>query len=383
MNGVHQLPTTCLLFLLHASTFAAPVQFLRTPGGGIQPQAAVDSKDVVHLIYFKGDPKGGDVFYVRREPGASELSKPLPVNCQPHTSMAIGTIRGPQLAIGKEGRPHVVWDGMGEGVAAAGAPVRHPLFYTRLNDAGTAFEPERNVITYAYGLDGGSSVAADLQGNVYAIWHAPQPGGTNGEADRAVFVARSNDEGKTFSREARAISEPTGACGCCGLRAFADSGGAVYILYRAASMSGTRDETLLRSRGPRADFEIAYSHQWKLGSCPMSSASLSETATSVLAGAETHGRVFFIRLDRDSGRISAPVSPEARAKYPIAVGNAKGEVLLVWAEGTGWGKGGSVVWQIYDRNDEPSSQKGRAEGLAAWSMPAAFVGRDGRFTIVY
>src|SRR5439155_5672456 len=128
------------------------------------------------------------------------------------------------------------------------------------------------------------------------------------------------DEGKTFGREARAISEPTGACGCCGLRAFADSRGAVYILYRAASLSGTRNETLLRWRKPEGDFEIAYSHQWRVGSCPMSSASLVETATDVLAGAETHGRVFLIRMNRDTGKVWEPVSPEVRAKYPIAVG---------------------------------------------------------------
>jgi len=36
-----------------------------------------------------------------------------------------------------------------------------PVLYTRLNDRGTGFEPERNLINFAAGLDGGSSVAAD------------------------------------------------------------------------------------------------------------------------------------------------------------------------------------------------------------------------------
>src|SRR5215813_10947937 len=88
----------------------AEVTTLRTPDNGIQPQAAVDSKGVVHLIYFKGEPRAGDIFYVHHDPGQNEFSKPIQVNAQPHTVMAIGTIRGAQLAVGKNGRVHVVWD---------------------------------------------------------------------------------------------------------------------------------------------------------------------------------------------------------------------------------------------------------------------------------
>ena len=36
------------------------------------------------------------------------------------------------------------------------------MLYTRLNDTGDAFEPQRNVIQKRVGLDGGGSVAADL-----------------------------------------------------------------------------------------------------------------------------------------------------------------------------------------------------------------------------
>src|SRR5262249_25527721 len=152
---------------------------------------------------------------------------------QPGSAIAAGTIRGAQLALGKDGRVHVVWNG-GKGAARVTVDGKHvtPLLYTRLNEAGTGFEPERNLNPFA-GLDGGGSVAADRQGNVYVVWHALSPGGTN-EAGRAIFVARSQDEGRTFQREQRA-TKSTGACGCCGVRAFADSSGAVYILYRGAS----------------------------------------------------------------------------------------------------------------------------------------------------
>src|ERR1043166_3420329 len=134
-----------LTFSLVAAAESNRVALVRTPDRGIQPHAAVDEQGVVHLIYYKGDPGGGDVFYVRQEPGQNTFSKPLPVNSQPESAMAAGTIRGAQLALGKGGRVHLVWNG-GNGAARVTVDGQHvtPLLYTRLNDAGTGFEPERN-----------------------------------------------------------------------------------------------------------------------------------------------------------------------------------------------------------------------------------------------
>src|SRR5262245_47264952 len=326
------------------------VTLVRTPDGGIQPQAAVDSKGVVHLIYYKGDARGGDLFYVRQEPGKEAFSTPIQVNNRPKSAMAAGTIRGAQLAIGKNGRVHVAWNGPAPSTHATGdhghvatghsadgheskdheskghAPGSHspggheataeqpawmkaPMLYTRLNDASKAFEPERDVITVARGLDGGGSVAADNQGNVFVFWHAPKPGNTNGEAGRAVFVARSEDEGKTFAPEKLATSKPTGACGCCGMKAFADNAGNVFALYRGASEKVNRDEILLISRNHGADFQVANAHPWNIASCPMSSASLATGTMGALAAWETAGQVYFTIADPKTLQVSKPTAP--------------------------------------------------------------------------
>src|SRR5439155_6942543 len=143
----------------------------------------------------------------------------------------IGTIRGAQLALGKGGRIHVVWFGSDQSEPAGGRSRGAPLLYSRLNDRGTAFEPARNLMQFTAALDGGPSIAADAEGNVYAAWHG-QDGSSDGEAARRLWVARSTEEGKSFSREVPAWAEPTGACACCGARAYADRRGLVYILYR-------------------------------------------------------------------------------------------------------------------------------------------------------
>ena len=94
-----------LLVLAHTSW--ANIEFIRVPTGGLQPQAAVDPQGALHLIYFKGEPAAGDVVYIRRDPDSAAFTPPLRINSQPNTVIAIGTVRGAHLALGKDGRPHV------------------------------------------------------------------------------------------------------------------------------------------------------------------------------------------------------------------------------------------------------------------------------------
>src|SRR5262249_45282386 len=97
------------------------MRVIETPDGGIQPQAAIDDQGVIHLIYFQGDPSGGDLFYRRLELGAERFSQPVRVNSQAGSAIAIGTIRGGQIALGKGGRIHVAWNG------ATGAQPKNPF----------------------------------------------------------------------------------------------------------------------------------------------------------------------------------------------------------------------------------------------------------------
>lgn len=370
------------LIIPFASADPGRATLMRTPDHGIQPQAAVDDHGTVHMIYFKGEARSGDVFYIRRPEGEESFSEPIRVNTETGSVMAIGTIRGAQMAIGRNGRVHVAWNGR---APKNGDHREAPMLYTRLDDAATAFEPERDVITVARGLDGGGSVAADNEGNVFVMWHAPIPGGVDGEAGRGVFVARSRDDGKTFTPETLATREPTGACGCCGMRGFATGGGNVFALYRGAFEQVHRDEILLVSRNYGADYETAFTHPWEVATCPMSSAFFSATDSGVLAAWETAGQVYFARVTPGFTGLPKPVAPSGRGKrkHPVAVGNDRGEVLLVWTEGTGWGKGGAVVWQFFDAIGKPISKIERTDGVPVWSFATAFAQPDGSFVIVY
>src|SRR5262249_52593787 len=161
-------------------------------------------------------------------------------------------------------------------------------------DAGSAFEPQRNVIQAAVGLDGGGSVAADDSGNVYVAWHAPQPG-IAGEENRCVWIASSKDEGKSFSAEKPAFAQLTGACGCFGMRDLTDKSGRVYTLYRSAGESIHRDMYVLVSSDRAASFQGMKLDGWETRTCPMSTATLARASTQVIAAWETQGQVYFAR----------------------------------------------------------------------------------------
>jgi hypothetical protein len=357
------------------------VTLVRVPGGGIQPQVAVDEAGVVHMIYYQGDPGNGDLYYVRSRDGGATFSAALRVNSSPGSAIAVGNIRGGHLAIGRNGRVHVAWNGS----RTAGKPGSEPMLYTRLNDAGTAFEPERNVIRNAYGLDGGGAVAADASGDVYVLWHAPERG-TEGEGNRRVWIARSRDDGKTFERERVAYDRPTGACGCCGLNAFADRSGVLYVLYRSATEMVHRDIYLLLSRDKGETFRGEDISKWNVGYCVMSSESFSESSKGVLAAWETEKQAYYGRIDPASGKIPAPMAAPGSGenrKFPAIAANAQGETILAWTEGMGWKKGGRVVWQVYDKSGKATGDHGQAEGVPVWSLVAVFARPDGGFGIVY
>jgi hypothetical protein len=179
---------------------AAKVKRLRVPQHGIQPQVVVDGKGVVHLIYYGGDARHGDIFYVRSDDEGGTFSRPLRVNSSAGSAIAIGNIRGAHLAVGKQGRVHVAWNGSGKGGRA-----EEGMLYARLNDKGDAFEPQRNVIAEAMGLDGGGSVAADEAGHVYVVWHAPQPGQKGEERRLRKIPARAAVAVYALSRIAKGM----------------------------------------------------------------------------------------------------------------------------------------------------------------------------------
>jgi hypothetical protein len=379
----------CTAAILSASSTLArnaDVTVVRVPNDGIQPQAVMDGAGTLHLLYYVGDPMHGDLLYVKSSNSRAMWSSPLRVNSEPGTAIAAGTIRGGQIAIGRNSRVHVAWNGS---KAESKGPINPEsgqreasMLYTRLNDARAAFEPQRRVMTRTFGLDGGGTVAADSAGNVYVAWHGKAPGAAEGEAGRQVWVAESHDDGKTFAAERPAWKDPTGACGCCGMAMFADTKGTVRALYRSASENVHRDIYLLTSHDHARNFQGLKLHTWDINACPMSSMSFAEAAGKVEGTWETGEQVYFADLTRANAvPVSAPGEGKGR-KHPRIAMTPDGETLMVWTEGTGWNRGGSLAWQLYGASARVVGEKATRADVRVWSF-GAVVSKARSFVVLY
>jgi hypothetical protein len=371
------------MLLASLSARSAEVQIERLPTGAMQPQAVVDAAGDAHLIWLRGEPKACDVFYQKQPGGPTNgAAAPLRANSQPGSAIAAGTIRGAQLALGRGGRVHVVWNGSSTAEPKPTEGV--PFLYSRMNERGDAFEPQRNLSGQTAQLDGGGGIVTDGDGRVFAFWHASPNETSTGEKERRVFLAVSEDDGQTFTPE-RAISPANGTCGCCALRAATDANGNLLVLYRSAAEIAQRDMHLLVSRDHGDTFTEAMSDPWPVGQCPMSTASFVSGAPGLYAAWESKGQVFGSFASPDLKAFSARVAwARARgSKHPALAVNRLGEAVVAWADGTGWQKGGSVSWRTLDPAGRPTDETTTVAGLPVWSFPAVFARLDGRFVVVF
>src|SRR5215471_18650727 len=131
----------CTLSVSVATTGGSSVELVRVAHGGIQPEAVLGASGTLHLLYFAGEPGAGDLYYIRSTDYGKTFSTPIRVNSQAGSAIATGTIRGGQLAIGRGGRVHVVWNGSDSAkprglVNPASGKAEAPFLYTRSNAAG-------------------------------------------------------------------------------------------------------------------------------------------------------------------------------------------------------------------------------------------------------
>ena len=366
-------------WLLLAAPLAAQtpsVRVVRIPDGGIQPRVARDAEGALHLVAYVGEALAGDLWYARSADGGQTFGARVPITSATARACAYGAVRGAQLALGRAGRVHVAWNG-----AAGKEPHGTPFFYARLDGPDARFEPPRDVVVEHHGLDGGGALVADAGGRVWVAWHAPETAG-GGEASRRVFVARSDDDGRTFGPESAVSPTGSGVCPCCGIAAFA-LGEALGVVYRTAK-DGEKRDTLFCSMG-QGSAGYQRLDRWKSPACVMSTYSVASDSRGTLVAFESQGAVRFTRPGTGAPAPSTTAPGEsAGRKHPSIARNDAGQVLLAWLAGPSAESGGVLEWQVFAADERPiEGASGRRDDVPPWDLPAALALADGSFVLFY
>jgi len=347
----------------HGGNNAGPRR-VTVPDGGIVPDVA-KAGEALHLV-FGGD---GHAYYARSTNDGRTFSPAVRLS-NDSSKASLGHERGPKLAIGRDGSIHAAWAN----------DAHNKVFYSRSTDGGRNFTLPRNVAPEK-GLDG-PSIAADANGNVYVVWMAGEARG--GAAASLIHLTKSADNGATFSAaEPIATNYPNNAaCACCNLKAFIGPGGRFFIGLRGAN-NNIRDVHLLRATPDGSRFEAfrVSEDNWRLEGCPMQGPWV-ETAPDgrVLTVAwSSQGQVYYA-ISADGGMIFSPRSmpltrPGSPRRDPLALRNARGEILFAWVEQS------ALRWE--HQRPPANVESGTRRDVPRNSRPVAFVDSAGEVALVY
>ena len=376
--------------LSFASAQAAPkVTTVKLPYGGIRPQVAIDQKGVVHIVQADSNVRG-DLVYVKHEPGENRFSKPVNILRE-----AKGMAASFNMTVGKDGRVHVFtrpnprYSKKAMGAEAYDAMFKSKarffvlryMLHSRLNDDGSAFENEVNIIGNTIGFEGAGAIVADQNSStVYALWSGQTEPGP--EMGRDMYMAVSSDEGKNWSAPRKLDIDIKGNCRCCPIQATMDALGNLYVIYRnsvrTSPSSWDKDTYLMVSKDTGKTWSKRLVQKWEKCGCPGALYSMSSGADGVYMGFSTRGKSSFAKVEKNLNINAAPNSGKSSTR-PMVATNINGDVLFCWVEVQ------DVVWQVYDRDGNAVTKAGgRLNGAAAkWSNAAVVATHSGDFMLYY
>ena len=113
---------------------------------------------------------------------------------------------------------------------------------------------------------------------------------------------------------------------------------------------------------------------------------LVEGSKGVVAAWDTNGQIYFASVKPGTAEVTKPQSAPGAGKgrkHPVIAFNSRGDMILVWTEGTAWQRGGALAWQVFDSKGRPTQQKGRDDrGIPVWGLPAVMATEKG-FAIIH
>jgi hypothetical protein len=282
--------------------------------------------------------------------------KGAPVRVNPDVGEATAW-RGdpPTISVGPDGTVYVGWTAriVNEGHG-------NDLYLSASRDKGQTFESPVKVNDDGKAMTHGMhSLAVAVDGRVYVAWldernvvkpmaMAAGQGGAmqkmeHMENNREVFMAFSNDGGRSFSKNQRIAKE---ACPCCKTALAAGAQGRVYAGWRQVLPGEFRHIAVAASEDGGQTFSsptIVSDDRWMIAACPVSGPALSvgdDGALRVVWYTEgeraAHG--LYWAISSDNGKTFSESRPLARGQgrgTPLLLASGKSGAEVVWESNEG------------------------------------------------
>jgi len=306
-----------LLLSARQTAASASVRLVDLPDGGIVADAEVNAGGAVHLVYVSmPDGVEQDLFYAVSNDAGETFGEPIRVNSNAGQVYA-GGFRGPDIALGANGRVHVVW--YTNAYQAKRPPEEWGVHYAYMDADGDAFVGERNINGRP---SDNYSVDANDVGEVSIYWGAD-----------AGYISRSRDGGETFADAVHIASiDP---CECCATRLRYADDETLHLAYRERA-DNLRDMYIAPITGslsapPHVRLD---SETWEIAACPMTGSYLAASdAGSYLVAWERKRAVYYGRYAQGGGPLEpAEVAVADEGRYPLVLSGADGATLVAWKD---------------------------------------------------
>lgn len=298
-----------------------------------EPAVAAAPDGTMLVLWVEHRAEGADVFLRRvKRDGTREDA----VRINPEVGAAKAW-RGdpPTLAVGTDGAVYIAWAGR---VTPEGHETN--LYLSASRDGGKTFAPPVKVNDDRKpARHGMHSLALGKDGRVYLAWldernlaSGAQMGMHRGEMKEAepnseVFVAHSEDGGRTISRNQMIARE---ACPCCKTALTTAPDGKIYVGFRQVLKGDYRHIAVSSSADMGRTFSapvIVSDDKWVIAACPVSGPALASSDDGALrvlwyteGGAGEQG--LYLTETRDAGQTYSP-------RKLVAQGHVRGNPQLV------------------------------------------------------
>lgn len=341
---------------LSAANLGSPVRVSSGDSEAAEPAVAAASDGSAYVVWVEHRGKDADVMISHVDGEGKLLGANVRVN--PVAGQATAW-RGdpPTVAVAQDQTVFVGWTPRVESEAGHATDI----FLSASHDRGQTFSAPVKVNDDPKPVGHGMhALAIANDGRIYLAWlddrnvvevpmkDMKMDGATKSahtESNREVFMASSNDGGRTFSVNQKVA---TNVCPCCKVALATSSDGRVYVSWRQVLPGDFRHIAVASSTDHGQTFTtpvIVSDDRWVLTGCPVSGATLSigtDGALQVLWYSEgQNGQTgLYWSASRDHGATFGQ-------RQLLAAGTMRGTPVLI-----GDGKALTAVWQGLEKNSE-------------------------------